>query len=209
MLIWILFAPFHEGTDRRRCGVEDRDAMPFAHIPHAIPVRPVRRAFVQHAGGAIGEWSVHDVGVSRHPADIGGAPEHIVVLEVKHLLRRRCDTGQIAAGAMHDAFRFAGGARCVQNEQRILGIHHRRFALQRRFLHQPMPPCVAPVHHLRVRLLAHRTGATLHHNAVLDARRLAHRSIGVALERHHLTATESTVGRDEHTTLRVVDTITQ
>ena len=72
-----------------------------------------------------------------------------------------------------------------------------------------MPPRVATVLHLRVSLLTHGTGAPLHHHTVLNAGCLAHGRVGIALEWHHLTATEAAVSGDQHTTLRVVDAIAQ
>ena len=72
-----------------------------------------------------------------------------------------------------------------------------------------MPPRVASILHLGVCLLAHRAGATLHHHAVLNARRFNHRRVSVALQRHHLAAPEAAIRRHQHATLRIVDPIAQ
>ena len=84
-----VIAPLHERADRRGRGVEDRHAMPLADLPEAILLRPVGRALVHHARGAVGERAVDEIRMARDPAHVGGAPEDVVVLEVEHELRRR------------------------------------------------------------------------------------------------------------------------
>ena len=85
-------APAHEGADGGRRGVEDRDAVALDDLPEAILLRPVGRAFVHHDGRAVGERAVDDVAVAGDPADVGGAPVDVLVLEVEDPLaswRRR------------------------------------------------------------------------------------------------------------------------
>ena len=74
-----VLAPLHEGADRGRRGVEDRDAVLLDDLPPAALVRGVRRALVHHLGRAVGQRSVDDVGVAGHPADVGGAPVDVGV----------------------------------------------------------------------------------------------------------------------------------
>ena len=78
VLLGPLRPPLHERADGGRRGVEDRDAVALDDLPEAVLLRPVRRALVHHDGGTVGERSVDDVAVARHPADVGRAPVDVV-----------------------------------------------------------------------------------------------------------------------------------
>ena len=87
----ILVAPAHEGADRGGRRVADRDAVLLDDPPEPVLVREVRRALVHHAGRAVGQRAVDDVGVPGHPSDVGGAPVHVGVLQVEDPLGGRVD----------------------------------------------------------------------------------------------------------------------
>src|SRR5699024_9929778 len=72
-----LLAPLHEGADRRGGGVQGGDLVLLHDLPEPALVRSVRCALVHHLGGAVEQRPVGDVGVSGHPADVGGAPVHV------------------------------------------------------------------------------------------------------------------------------------
>src|SRR6185369_1444639 len=111
--------------------------------PEAILVGLVRRALVHHGGGAVGERPVDDVGVAGDPADVGGAPVHVGVVQVENPLGGRVDSGEIAAGGVDDALRLAGGARGVEQVQHVLGVHLLGRAVVGRVLDDVVPPDVA------------------------------------------------------------------
>src|SRR5450759_4557574 len=116
MLRGELVAPLHERANRRRRRVENRDAVSLADVPEPVLFGPVGRAFVHHAGRAVGERAVDEIRVPGHPTDVGRAPEDIVLLEIEDHSGRGCDSGEIAAGRVHDALWLAGGPRCVEDE---------------------------------------------------------------------------------------------
>ena len=87
-----------------------------------------RGALVHERRRAVGERSVDDVGVARDPADVGGAPVDVVVLEVEDRLGGRGDVGEVAAGRVQDALGLAGRAARVEDEERVLGVELRRRA---------------------------------------------------------------------------------
>ena len=128
VLLGMLRAPFHEGANRRGRRVEDRDAVLLAELPEAILRGPVRRALVHQARRAVRERTVHDVRVSRHPAHVGGAPVDVVLLQIEDRFRRERALREIAAGGVHDALRLSRGARRVQREENVLGVHRGRRA---------------------------------------------------------------------------------
>src|SRR6185503_6326588 len=81
------FAPLDKRTDRSRSSVEHIHAMALDHAPETIWLGPVWRAFVHQNRSAVREWTINDVAVARHPADVGGAPVKILVFEIEDPLR--------------------------------------------------------------------------------------------------------------------------
>ena len=118
-----VLAPLHERADRGRRGVEDRHLVLLDDLPEPALVRGVRRALVDHQGGAVRQRPVDDVGVPGDPADVGRAPVDVGVrLEVEDRVVGVGDLGQVAAGGVQDSLRFSGGSRGVEDEQRVLGV---------------------------------------------------------------------------------------
>ena len=97
VLLDVLDAPLHAGADRGRGRVEDRHLVALDDLPPAVLGRVVGRALVHHDGRAVGERAVDDVAVAGDPADVGGAPVDVVVLEVEDELVGGGDPGQVAA----------------------------------------------------------------------------------------------------------------
>ena len=67
-------APFDEGADRGRGGVEDGGPRLLGDLPPDPLVGIVRCPLPHHRGGTVGERAVDDVGVAGDPADVGGTP---------------------------------------------------------------------------------------------------------------------------------------
>ena len=130
-----LVAELHQGAQGGRCGIEDGYAVLLADLPEAAAIRIHRRAFVHHDGGTGRQRAVTDIGVPGYPADIGGTPEDIIVVQVENPLRGELGAEQIAGGRMLYAFGFAGGAGGVEQEQRMLGADPGRFAAIALVLH--------------------------------------------------------------------------
>ena len=85
------------------------------------------------------------------------------------------DLGEVAAGGVDDPLRLPGGARGVEDEEQVLGVHRLRPARRRLASQQLVPPVVAALGHLGERLVALAAGrrrTTMH---VLDRGRLGHR----------------------------------
>ena len=200
--------PFHEGTNRGRCGVQHRHAVAFADVPEAVALGPVGRPFVHHHRGTVGERTVYDIRMARHPADIGGAPEDVVVAQVEDVLRRRRHLGEVATGGVHDPLRFPGRARRVQNEQQVLCFHPFGLAMRRLGVERAVPPVIAAVRHRAVRRIE-RPATTMNHQATGDRRALGERVVHEALERQRLAAPISAVGGDATDRLGVVDPVAQ
>src|SRR5690242_6629721 len=97
-----LIAPLHEGTDGRGRGVENGDAVALAKLPEAVLLRPVGGSLIHDDGRAVGERAIDDVRMPGDPADVGGAPENVVVFQVENLLRRRRTADDVAAGRVDD-----------------------------------------------------------------------------------------------------------
>ena len=115
-----------EHPDRGRRGVEDIHPELLGDPPGAARVRVVRRALVDHAGGAQRKRAVDDVGVAGDPADVGHAPVGVVrggcPGSTWTSRRRRTGSRRCCAGSPW----AAGGAAGVHQEQRRLGGHRDR-----------------------------------------------------------------------------------
>ena len=119
----------HQRANRGRGGVEDADFVLFADLPETPDIRVARNPFEHQGGCAIGQRAVHDIGMAGHPADIGGAPIHLAIPVIEHILvsHRRID--QITAGGMQHPFRVTGRTGGIENEQRVFRIHFFRRAV--------------------------------------------------------------------------------
>mmetsp|Transcript_1627 Transcript_1627/g.2855 ORF Transcript_1627/g.2855 Transcript_1627/m.2855 type:complete len:345 (-) Transcript_1627:1019-2053(-) len=110
----------HEGANDGGCGVKYSHGVLVDHLPQPPGVGVSRHALKAESGGPIEEWPVDEVGVACHPSTVSGAPQHIVVFDVKHILYRGVGAHHVAAGRMHHTFGLTGGAAGVQLEKRCL-----------------------------------------------------------------------------------------
>ena len=94
--------------------------MPGDHLPVAVLLREVRRTLVQENGRAGEERAIHDIAVSRHPSDVSGAPEDVLVAEIEDVPRGGVNAHGVAADGMHDPLRLARRPGRVEDEQRVL-----------------------------------------------------------------------------------------
>ena len=93
VLVGLLDPPLHARADGGRRRVEERDPVALAELPPDVLGRVVGRALVHHRGHPVHQRAVDDVGVAGDPADVGGAPAHVLVgLHVEHVLRGPGDT---------------------------------------------------------------------------------------------------------------------
>ena len=136
-------------------------------------------------------------------------------MEIEHGPVGEGDLGQVATGGVHDPLGNRSGARCVENEQQILGRHVLGIAVIRRrsagsrilAAQQLVPPVVAPRSHrcLGVAGIADPAG----HDHVLHARCLGDRGIDIRLERRRRAAPPAAVRSDHHPGLSVEDPVPQ
>ena len=92
-------------------------------LARAIGLRVVGNSFVQHNCCAIEQGVIDDIRVPGNSANTGIAPEHFAGLVGKNIVKSHAGAGQITAGGMYDAFRFAGRAGGVKNKQWIFSTH--------------------------------------------------------------------------------------
>src|SRR6185369_8754324 len=97
-------------TNRSRRRVKHVDAMALDHLPEAIGLRPVWRAFVHQNRSAVREWTIHNITVARDPADVGSTPVKILVFEIEDPLRREMCLQQVTSGRVENSFRLTGRA---------------------------------------------------------------------------------------------------
>ncbi len=197
-------AELHQRADRRRRGVEDRHAVLLADLPEAAAIGEGRRAFVHHQRRAGSERAVADVAVAGDPADVGGAPEDVVVLDVEHPLGRQLGAQQVTRARVLDALGLAGGAGGIEQEQWMLRVDPFRIASRRLACDQVVPPDVAALDH------RHLVPRALQHDHGLDGL-AAHRQrlVGRGLELDLVPAAPAGVGGDQAARAGVLDAVLQ
>ena len=136
--------PPHERANRSWRGVEDRDAVALDDLPEAILAGPVRCALIHQDGRAVCQRPIDDVAVTGDPADVRGAPIHIVFLQIEDPLRRRIGADKVAASRVDDPLRLTGGARGVEDVEHVLCIHLLGLTVVSGVEHQAVIPVVAP-----------------------------------------------------------------
>src|SRR5256886_17021240 len=86
--------------------------------------------------------------MSRAPADIGGAPVHVLLMEVEDPFVRGGDPREVAAGRVDDALGLARGPGRIEEVEQVLGVHRLGPAASRHALDEVVPPDAAPALHL-------------------------------------------------------------
>src|SRR6516162_4821268 len=114
----------------------------------------VRGPFVHYDSGAVGERAVNDVAVPGDPADVGGAPESVVFLEVEDPAVRQGSPNQIAGGRMQYPLGFSGRAAGVEDVKRMLAVERLCGADGGRVGHQLVPPQIAARFHVDLLIAA-------------------------------------------------------
>ena len=196
-------APFHEGSNCRGRGVEDRHVMTFDEIPNAIWLGPVRRPFVHQNRCTVSERTIHDVTVACDPAHISGAEIHVVVTQVEHHLRRRGYLREVPAGCMKNSLGLAGTPRCVKDKQRMLTRQCRGLVARICRLQAQMPPMITTRFHRAL------LSSALHDEHVADTRRLLQCHISRCLQRNRLATTPCSILRNQELRAGIIDAITQ
>ena len=190
----------HQRADRGRGGVEDGDAEPVDRLPQAAVVGVVGNAVEHHAGRAVHQRAVDGVAVAGDPADIGGAPEDVVVAHAEDPVEGGRGPGGVAAGGVDHALGLAGRARGVEDEQRVLGVHRFGRAVGGDGVAKGGPGKVAAIGHRHV-----GAGALDDQDGVdrADAKRL----VDIGFERDRLAATAALVGGDDRDRAAILDPV--
>ena len=178
----VLHAPLHKRPDRRGGGIKNRWLFLFDDLPESALVRRVWRSFIDQNARASGQWTIRHIGVAGDPTAVGGAPEKIVLAQVKHPLGGGLSPHEIAGGRVLDALWFSSRAAGIQNKEWGLGIHCHRRSVGGHPSHQIVPPHITARHHL------HWLARTLEHNDMLHGlgpvdRTLVESLVDVFLER--------------------------
>ena len=105
---------------------------------------------------------------------------------------------QVSAGGVHDALGLAGGARGVEQEQRLLGVEGLRGMVRRRLLDGVVPPQVAALGPVHV-----DSGSPNHQN-VSHRGLVGDRLVDGILQRHRLSSPVLPVGGDHQLGLSVL-----
>ena len=109
--------------------------------------RAHRLPLVQHRGVSVEERPVDDVRMAHRPAEVGRGPVDLAGLDAVEVAHAPGERDEVAAVVAHDALGIAGGARGVEDVERIGG--RERDAVHRRRAGRELGPVVIPARHQR------------------------------------------------------------
>ena len=127
----LILPHFVEQTDRGGGGVELIDLVLFDHLPCPSSIGEGHHSFEHYRRGTRRKRAVDDVRMSGDPAYIGGTPEGIIILHVKHPLHRHLCPEDVPSSAVLDTLGFASASRRVEEEERVLSLDDFRLTLYR------------------------------------------------------------------------------
>ena len=100
----------HQSTNGSRRGVEYVNAIFFNHLPPAIWIGMIGRAFIHHYRSPIDKRTVNHVTVTGYPARVSSTPKTIFGFDVEYIFECRCGIYCISAVGMHQTLWLSGGA---------------------------------------------------------------------------------------------------
>jgi hypothetical protein len=133
------------------------------------------------------------------PADVGGAPVDVVVVDIEDVFVREGRVEEIAGGAVDDALGFSGGAGGIEHEEIILGVHGFGGAFGGRLVHELVVPEIA--------LGDDVAGGVIpfDNDNVLDAGRVFEGFVGDGFEGDVFAGAQGRVGCDEQFAGGIID----
>ena len=168
-----------------------------ADLPESPGIGIGRHTLEHQADRAIAQRPINDVAVTGDPTDIGGTPVDLAILVIEYQLVGHRRLQQVTGGAVQHAFRLAGGARGIKNEQWIVGIHRLGFANVAGIGQRLVIPDITAI------LPCHLATATLDDDRCMHMRALLQRLVGIGLKWQRLAGTNRLVGSDQALTVRI------
>src|ERR1700730_100509 len=152
MLCWQLFAEPHQAANGGRGGIEYGYFVLLDNTPPPVGGGVGRYTLEQDTRRRIHERPVNAIGVTCHPAHIGGTPEHVAWLNVKYEPGGGGCSHSVAAMNMYDSLWLACAAAGVQDEEHILAVHRlaRHVSIFRNICQQVVPVNVPSCLHWHV-----------------------------------------------------------
>ena len=188
MFLWFLCTPLHVSANCGRSRVKNCCFVFFDNLPDSVICREVRNSLVHNLGRAICQWPINDVAVASNPTNICGAPKNICLwLVIKRILERRRHMRQITGCCMHDAFRFAGCAGCIEQKQQMFCFHWFGFANRICLRHRFVIPDITPWSHRNFIV------ATLHDHDMFNRFCRLQCFIGLRLQREDFSPTPTAI----------------
>ena len=181
--------------------MEDVHAQPLGDTPGPSGVGKRGHALIQHAGRRVRQRPIHDVGVSRDPADVCHAPIDVLGMNVENPFRRGGDVGQVPGDAVLHALGLARGPARVHQEQGSFrrqgdGLDLLSLVLLEEVVHEG----IAARDHGRLGGIL--SGIPLPHQDLIDVLpqlfRRPHRDVGIRLVIHERAVSPIAVHRDQH-----------
>ena len=101
-------AQTHQGPDGCWCRIENCNAELIANMPETTGVRVGGNSLEHQRCAAVCKRAINNVAVPRYPADIGGTPVNIIVVNIEDDFMSKRGVQQISTCCVDDALGFAG-----------------------------------------------------------------------------------------------------
>ena len=185
----------HEHAHRGGRREQQVDPEALAELPRDVGRREVGHALAREHGGPHGERPVNDERVPDDPADVGRGPVDVAVADLVEGFREIGHAHHVAAGRVDDALRFPRRAGCVEDEERVLGVHRLGCAVNVARVLDVVEIVLALALESEGRVAGPRAPAV--DDDVLDERQVADGLVDRGLERDLLAAAEREVRADD------------
>ncbi len=170
------------------------------HLPEARGIGIGGHALEHQAGRPVRQRAVDDIGVPGDPADIGGAPVHVRLLQVEDIFMGHRGPDEIAAGRVQHALGLSGRAGSIEDEERVFRCHRLGRAVSRDIRADLVQPEIAAILHGDI------TAGALDHQHLLDLDALMiERGIAIGFQRHLARAAQALIGGDHELGVAVHD----
>ena len=146
---------------------------------------------------------VDDVCVTSNPTNITTAEEDVLVVDVENVLARGSGTQEVTTSRVHNTLGLSGGARCVEKEEGVFGVHGLGGNVVGVLLDLLVPPQITALSH------GHICTSALVHQTVLDVRALAEGVVDNLLGANELAATSALISGDDDLGVCVDDAVLQ
>ena len=186
-----------------RSNVELCDLVLGNNVPVSAEVGVCRSTLENNCCNTKQQRCIDDVCVASDPTNVTSTEEDVVVVDIEDVLARGSGTQEVTTSRVHNTLGLSGGARCVEKEEGVFGVHGLGGNVVGVLLDFLVPPQITALGH------GHIGTSTLEDQTVLDVRALAEGVVDNLLGANELAATSALISGDDDLGVCVDDAVLQ